>query len=54
MLKEYLWNEWKYNTLPKYYHLFEEWFKNLTDNQILYYTAYAKGLKTPYLNEKNS
>lgn len=36
-LKEYLWNEWKFNTQPKYYKYFEEWLNNLTDVQIIYY-----------------
>lgn len=48
MLKEYLWNEFKYNVLPKYYKYFDEWFNNLTETQILYFTAYAEGKKTPY------
>lgn len=48
-LKDYLWNEFKFNVHPKYYKYFEEWYNNLTENQILYYTAYSKGLKSPYL-----
>ena len=47
-LKEYLWTEFRYNVHPKYYQYFEEWYKNLTDNQISYYIAYSQGLKTPY------
>ena len=46
-LKEYLWNEFRYNVHPKYYKYFEDWFSNLIDNQILYYTTYSKGLKSP-------
>lgn len=36
-LKEFLWNEWKYNNLLKYYYLFDEWIENLTGMQIYYY-----------------
>jgi hypothetical protein len=45
-LKEYLWNEWRYNNAPKFLKYFEEWFENLTDLQILQYTAYMEGDKT--------
>lgn len=48
-LKGYLWYEWTHSTLPKYYKYFEEWFNNLTDNQILYFTAYCNGKKSPYI-----
>lgn len=47
-LKEYLWNEWRFSTHPKYYKYFEEWFSNLTKSQRLYLVAYSKGKKTPY------
>lgn len=47
-LKEYLRKEFIYNTVPKYYKYFEEWFNNLTKNQLVYYTAYMNGCKTPY------
>ena len=36
-LKEFLWNEWRLNNLPKYYSLFDEWLENLTGVQIYYY-----------------
>ena len=36
-LKQYLWNEFKFNNLPKYYKYFDEWISNLTDVQIQYY-----------------
>lgn len=45
-LKEYLWNEWRHSNAPKFYKYFEEWFINLTDEQILWYAAYMKGDKT--------
>ena len=47
-LMRYLWIEFSHSTIPKYYKYFEEWFSNLTENQILFYTAYMNGLKTPY------
>ena len=47
-LKEYLWNEFRYNTQKKYYKYFEDWFMNITDNQRMYFEAYMKGLKSPY------
>lgn len=47
-LKEYLWNEFRYNTLKKYYKYFDEWYNNLTDNQILFFISYMNGKKTPY------
>ena len=46
MLKEYLYNEWRYNVASKYLHYFEEWFKNLTEIQIAFFTAYAEGKKS--------
>jgi len=49
-MKEYLFKEWKYNNIPKRYHLFDEWFSNLTENQKLYYAAYSVGKKSPYTN----
>ena len=45
-MKEYLWLEWRYNNHLKYYHYFEDWFNNLTDNQKIFYEAYSKGKKT--------
>lgn len=40
--------EFNYNNLKKFRPLFEEWFKNLTPNQVLYYEAYMRGQKSPY------
>ena len=45
-LKEYLWNEFKFNNIQKYYNYFDTWVDNLTENQMLYYEAYRKGNKT--------
>ena len=50
-LKEYLWVEWKYNVHSKFYKYFEEWFINLTETQILYYTAYMNGKTTFFIKE---
>lgn len=47
-LKEYLWNEFRYNVLKKYYKYFDEWYENITENQRLYYISYMKGEKTPF------
>ena len=49
-VKQYLWTEFKFNNLPKYYKYFDTWIENLTENQILYYNAYSKGTKSPYAN----
>lgn len=52
-LKIYLWNEFKFNVAPKYRNTtkyFDEWIKNLTENQILYFNSYKNGEKTPYQN----
>ena len=51
-VKQYLWAEFKFNNLPKYYKYFDTWIENLTENQILYYNAYSKGKKSPYANSK--
>lgn len=45
-LKDYLSTEWRYNVQSKFYKYFEEWFNNLTDTQISYFTAYMNGHKT--------
>lgn len=47
-IRKYLWREFTFSTLPKYYRYFEEWLGNLTDDQLKYYRAYARGAKTPY------
>lgn len=47
-MKDYLNKEFKYNTIPKYYKYFEEWYCNLTANQRLYLTAYSEGKKSPF------
>lgn len=47
-MEEYLRQEWRFNNNPRYQHLFDEWFKNITDNQKMYFKAYSEGKKTPY------
>ena len=37
-LHTYLEREWRFNNHAKYQHYFEEWFSNLTDSQIFYFT----------------
>ena len=44
-VKKYLWEEFRRNSLPKYYKYFDDWIENLTDEQILFYTAYSEGKK---------
>ena len=51
-LKEYLWKEFRFSTLPKYYVYFEEWFDNLTENQYLYLKAYKEGGKSLFVKFK--
>ena len=45
-VKKYLWEEFRRISLTKYYKYFDEWIENLTDEQILFYTAYSEGKKT--------
>ncbi len=48
-LKNYLEKEFNRTVHKKYRHLFEQWFSKLTDNQIMYYTAYMQGKKSPFV-----
>lgn len=48
-LKNYLQKEFDRSVHRKYRYLFEQWFGNLTDNQIMYYTAYMQGKKSPFV-----
>lgn len=45
-VKQYLWEEFSRNNIPKFYKYFDEWIENLTDEQISFYTAYSEGKKT--------
>lgn len=45
-VKQYLWEEFRRNNIPKFYKYFDEWIGNLTDEQISFYSAYAEGKKT--------
>jgi len=51
-LKEYLKKDFDWNNHKKYRKYFDEWYSNLTENQLLYYKAYANGQKTPFQGEK--
>lgn len=46
-MKEYLWEQWKRCNNPKYYKYFEDWYKNITENQKIFFDCWSKGLKTP-------
>ena len=50
-LKEYLYKEFTWNTIKKYYKYFDDWFNNLTEDQIKYYMCYMKGQKSPYVKD---
>lgn len=45
-VKQYLWEEFRRNNIPKFYKYFDEWIENLTEAQIVFYSAYAEGKKT--------
>ena len=45
-VKQYLWEEFKRNNIPKFYKYFDEWIESLTEAQIVFYSAYAEGKKT--------
>jgi len=47
-LKTYLQMQFKRSVHKKYLHLFEQWFNNLTNDQIMYFTAYMQGKKSPF------
>ena len=47
-MEEYLRQEFYHSTIPKYYKYFDEWFRNLTPRQLLYYRSYMVGHKTPF------
>ena len=44
-LYEYLRAEWHTNNLPKYFHYFDEWVKNLTTDQINGFTKHMDNTK---------
>lgn len=49
-IKEYLEKEWRLSNHTKYHYLFNKWFENLTENQVLYYAYYAFGEKSPFVS----
>lgn len=51
-LKQWLKKDFEWNNHKKYRMYFDEWYSNLTENQLLYYESYSKGQKTPFQGEK--
>ena len=51
-VKEYLKNDFEWNNHKKYRKYFDEWYSNLTENQLLYFESYSKGQKTPFEGQK--
>jgi hypothetical protein len=47
-LKEYLFNEWKYNVHKRYLKYFDEWYDNLLDSQKEFYKSWMEGYMSPY------
>lgn len=47
-VREYLYNEWKYNCHKKYLKYFDEWFDNLLDSQKESYESWMKGKMSPW------
>lgn len=47
-LQEYLKAEWRYNCHPKYMKYFDQWLENLTDWQIICFTAWMHGCMSPW------
>ena len=41
-LKIYLEREWRKCNHTKYHYLFNDWYKNLTDNQIYYFQLFMR------------
>lgn len=48
-VRNYLEKEWRFSCHKKYHYLFDQWFKGITDDQLLYFEAYARGKKSPYV-----
>lgn len=46
LLREYLWNEWKYNVHKRYLKYFDEWYENITEEQRQFFETYRNGNKT--------
>lgn len=44
-LHDWMQYEWKISTHPKYRHLFEEWWKNITPSQIYYFSKQMYNLE---------
>lgn len=52
-LFEYLQQEWRKSVHTKYHVNFDEWFRNLTDNQLTYFMSWKNGQISPYCEKKN-
>ena len=48
VLKEYLWNEWRYNVHNRYWKYFDEWYSNLLESQQEFYRSWIDGHMSPY------
>ena len=48
VLKEYLWNEWRYNVHKRYWKYFDEWYGNLLESQKEFYRSWVDGHMSPY------
>ena len=48
VLKEYLWNEWRYNVHERYWKYFDEWYSNLLESQKEFYRSWIDGHMSPY------
>ena len=48
VLKEYLWNEWRYNVHKRYWKYFDEWYSNLLESQKEFYRSWIDGHMSPY------
>lgn len=52
-LREYLEREWRYNVHKKYHKYFDLWYDNLTDTQVLFYSAWMRGSLSPFAIREN-
>ena len=47
-LREYLWNEWRYNVHKRYWKHFDEWYDNLLESQKEFFKSWMEGYMSPY------
>ena len=50
-LEKYLKEQWRFCNHSKYQKYFDEWFKNITSTQKMYFTAWSKGLVGPFVDD---